>query len=336
MIREAIQKTVEGQDLTFEESRQVMSEVMSGEASDAQIAALLVSLRSKGEKQDEVNGFASVMREKSLRIEPNAQIVVDTCGTGGDSSGTFNISTASALIIAGANVAVAKHGNCCMSSKCGSADVFEELGVRIDITPKRVNECINNVGIGFLFAQIFHPSMKFAAPARRDIGIKTVFNLLGPLTNPAEANRQIIGVFDQSIMNLVANALVFLGCQRAMVVHSADGLDEISTIGETSALEIVGEEIRETTIVPSRLGIPQADLADLKGGTPQENAEIIRGILNGERGPQRDIAILNAAAALYICGEAMNLREGMEISAASIGSGSALKKLGEMIAFTNV
>lgn len=335
MIREAIIKTVEGQDLTLEEAHQAMTEIMNGETTDAQIAALLVSLRVKGETKEELTGFASVMREKSMRIEPEADVIADTCGTGGDSSGTYNISTAAALILSGAGVTVAKHGNRSMSSMCGSADVLEELGVKIDITPPRVNDCINRVGIGFLFAQAFHPSMKFAATARKEIGIKTVFNLLGPLTNPAGANHQIIGVFDRSKMALMANALVSLGCERAMVVHSADGLDEISTAGETAVIEVQGQEMKETTIVPPQLGISAAKLFELKGGSPKENADIIRRILNREKGPRREIALLNAGAALYICDAARSLSEGMDIAAESVDSGTALKKLGEMIAFTN-
>lgn len=306
MIREALPKVVKGQDLSREEASRVMEVLMSAQATDAQIAAFLTAMRMKGETVEELCGFASVMREKAAVIptqhapisRPGQRMLVDTCGTGGDAQGTFNISTAAAFVVAGAGIPVAKHGNRSASGLCGSADVIEALGVPLDLPPERVGRCIDEVGIGFLFAPLLHPAMKHVASARRQIRIRTLFNLLGPLTNPARALAQVIGVYDGALTEVLADVLNQLGCHRAFVVHGMDGLDEISTIGETKISEVRGGGVRTYLVRPEDFGLPRALLTDLKGGDGSANAEIIRQILQGTKGPQRDIVVLNAAAAI--------------------------------------
>lgn len=342
MILEALSKVVDGRDLTREEAACVMELLMSGQATDAQIGAFVTAMRMKGETVEELCGFATVMREKAavvptqysgLAPRPGQRRLVDTCGTGGDARGTFNISTASAFVAAGAGVPVAKHGNRSMSGPCGSADVMEALGIPLDLPPEQVGKCIDEVGIGFLFAPLLHPAMKHVGAARRQIRIRTLFNLLGPVTNPARASAQVIGVYDAALTEIVARVLNHLGCHRAFVVHGMDGLDEISTLGETKVSEVYGGEVQTYFIQPADLGVPKATLVDLKGGDPATNADIIRRILQGAKGPPRDIVLVNAGAAIVAGEGAQTLREGITAAELSIESGSAWEKLEKMLAF---
>ncbi|MDO8532627.1 MAG: anthranilate phosphoribosyltransferase [Dehalococcoidia bacterium] len=330
MIKEAIARLVEGRDLPMEEAAQVMREIMGGEATPAQMAAFLVALRAKGETVDEIAGLARIMREKAARVAVTGP-VVDTCGTGGDSQGTFNISTTAAFVVAGAGVKVAKHGNRAMSSHCGSADVLEALGVKIDLGPEGVARCLAEAGVGFMFAQVFHPAMKFVAPVRREIGIRTVFNILGPLTNPAGAQAQVIGVASPAFGPKLAQALQRLGARHVFVVHGAGGLDEISPAGETQVWETKDGQSREFKISPSDFGLAKSALADIKGGTVQENAQMVRDVLRGKPGPRRDVVVMNAAAALFVSGHARNLAEGARQAEESLDSGQAAQKLEALV-----
>lgn len=336
MVIEALRKVVERQDLTREEALAVMQEIMSGGASDAQIAAFLVALRMKGETVEELTGFATVMREKVARVETRAraaltgtdrEALVDTCGTGGDASNTFNISTATAFVVAGAGLPVAKHGNRSVSSLCGSADVVEALGINLELPPEVIGRCIDEVGIGFLYAPLLHKAMKYVMPARREIKIRTVFNILGPLTNPAGAAAQVMGVYDGTLTETLATVLRELGSKRAFVVHGFDGLDEISNTGETKVSELKEGKVTTYVITPEDFGIRRASLADLKGGDARENASIIKRILQGEKGPKRDVVLLNAAAGLAAGGKAEGLREGLELAKEAIDRGAAMEKL---------
>jgi anthranilate phosphoribosyltransferase len=331
MIKEAIEKVVSGSSLSFDEAARVMEEVMSGEASPAQIAAFITALRFKGETVAEISGLASVMRAKAVPVKVDPPLV-DTCGMGGDNSQTFNISTAVALVAAGAGLRVAKHGNRAMSSRCGSADVLEALGVKTDLGPEAVSECITKVGIGFMLAPVFHPAMRFAAAPRREIGIRTVFNILGPLTNPARAEFQVIGVPTPELGAKVAQTLYHLGTKRALVVHGSDGLDEIS-IGAKSLVWEVGESgvLPPYEVSPQELGFKEAGLDEIRGGTPQHNAQVLRRVLSGERGAKRDVVALNAAAALVVGGEAADLREGARLAEEVIDGGRALEKLRALV-----
>jgi anthranilate phosphoribosyltransferase len=331
MIKEAIEKVVSGGSLSFEEAAGVMEDVMSGEATPAQIAALATALRLKGETVDEISGLASVMRAKAVPVKADPPLI-DTCGMGGDNSQTFNISTAVALVAAGAGLRVAKHGNRAISSRCGSADVLEALGVKIDLGPEAVAECIAKVGIGFMLAPIFHPAMKFASAPRREIGIRTVFNILGPLTNPARAEFQVIGVPTPELGAKVAQALHRLGTRRALVVHGADGLDEIS-IGAKSLVWEVKESVVLTPfeVSPQELGFKEAGLSEIRGSTPEHNAQALRRVLGGERGAKRDVVAINAAAALVVGGKAADLREGARLAEEVIDSGRALEKLSALV-----
>ena len=341
MIIDALSKLVEGQDLTRDEASRVMEALMSGEATDAEIGAFLSAMRMKGETVEELYGFAAVMREKSAVVptqyaavsRPGDRMLVDTCGTGGDAQGTFNISTAAAFVVAGAGVPVAKHGNRSVSGPCGSADVIEALGVPLDLSPERVGRCIDEVGIGFLFAPLFHPAMKHVAAARRQIRVRTLFNLLGPLTNPARAFGQVIGVYDGALTEMLAGVLNQLGCHRAFVVHGMDGLDEISTIGKTKISEVRAGEVRTYFVQPEDFGVPRATLHDLKGGDATANAEIIRQVLQGVKGPHRDIVVLNAGAAIVAGKGAEDIRAGIAAAERSIGSGTAWEKLEKLVAF---
>jgi anthranilate phosphoribosyltransferase len=333
MIRDAIIAVVAGKSLSKEEAQQVTEEIMTGQATPAQIAAFLTALRVRGETVDEIVGMAMVMRAKATRV-PISVPVVDTCGTGGDASGTFNISTAAALVAAGAGVKVAKHGNRAMSSQCGSADVLEALGVKIELTPEQVATCIREVGFGFLFAPAFHPAMKFAAGPRREIGIRTIFNILGPLTNPAGARNQLLGVADASLLAKLASALSQLGSQHSWVVHGQDGVDELSLCAPTTIYEQRGGDIRSITITPEDAGLPRAKPQDLKGGSAQENAAILRRLLRGEQGPHRDVVLLNAGAVLVVAGKAATLREGVEQARQAVDSGAASKALDALLALT--
>jgi len=344
MIVEAIRKVVEGKDLTRDEAFAVMDSIMSGQATDAQIAAFLTGLRMKGETVEELVGFARVMREKVSLVKTrhrvqaslsgtDREMLVDTCGTGGDATGTFNVSTATAFVVAGAGIPVAKHGNRSVSSLCGSADVVEALGVRLDLPPERVGKCVDEVGIGFCYAPLLHKAMKYVMLARKEIRIRTVFNILGPLTNPARASAQVIGVYDGRLTAVMAQVLKELGTVRAFVVHGEDGLDEISNTCESRISEVRSNEVRTYVVRPEDFGLPRARMADLQGGSVADNAEIIRRILKGERGPKRDIVVLNAGAAIAAGGKAEDIAAGIAMAQHSIDSGAALDRLSRLVEF---
>ncbi len=334
MIKEAIASVVKGSDLSESEMTAVMEEIMTGGASPAQIGSFITALRMKGETVDEITGAARVMRAKVTKVAcpPDA---VDTCGTGGDESMTFNISTASAFVAAGTGLVVAKHGNRSVSSKSGSADVLKALGVNIEAEVSRVEECLKEAGIGFLFAPMLHGAMKYAAPVRREIGIRSIFNILGPLTNPAGAKNQIIGVYDPPLTDLVAKVLFNLGSNHAFIVRGEDGLDEITLTCETKITELKGSSIRSYHIKPEDFGFTRCSPGELKGGDPEENARIIMDVLKGENGPRREIVLLNSAAAITAGGRAKTLEEGIAVARGSIDTGSALKKLEELREITN-
>src|SRR5438046_5382526 len=318
---------------------------MSGASTNAQIAAFLVALRMKGETVEELIGFAQVMRQKVVRVRTRGdevagltgtdrEMLIDTCGTGGDAAGTFNVSTATAFVVAGAGLKVAKHGNRSVSSLCGSADVVETLGISLDLTPAKVARCVDEVGIGFLDAPLLHTAMKHLMAARREMGIRTVFNMLGPLTNPAGANAQVIGVYSPTLTEPLARVLAELGTHRAFVVHGADGLDEISNTGESRVSEVRGGGVRTMTVRPEDFGLTRASIADLRGGDREENAEIIRAVLGGETGPRRDIVLMNAAAALVAGARARDLKDGVAVAAQSIDSRAARGKLDALVALS--
>lgn len=337
MIKESISKIIAGQDLSEAEMVQVMEEIMTGAATPAQIGAFLVSLRIKGETVDEITGAARVMREKAVLIDtPKGQSVVDTCGTGGDSSGTFNISTTAAFITAGTGLIVAKHGNKSVSSKSGSADLLQALGVNIEAEQSRVEECLRQCGIGFLFAPMMHGAMKYAIGPRREIGIRTIFNLLGPLTNPAGAKNQVIGVYSDALTEPLANVLKRLGSNHVFVVHGRDGLDELTLTTTSVVSELKNGNVTTYEFDPRKHGFTFCDHADLKGEDPKANAQITLGILKGgENGPKADIAIMNAALAIVAGGKAKDFEEGIEQAKISISSGNAMDKLEDMIRLTN-
>ncbi|HEY81681.1 MAG TPA: anthranilate phosphoribosyltransferase [Dehalococcoidia bacterium] len=331
MIKEAIDSLVSGKSLTFEQAAGVMEEIMSGEATPAQIGAFVTALRIKGETVDEIAGLAGVMRDKAIPVAATPPIV-DTCGTGGDNCSSINISTAAAFVAAGAGLKIAKHGNRAMTSHCGSADVLEALGVKIDLGAEGVAQCLEKVGIGFMFAPVFHPAMKHAAAPRREIGIRTVFNILGPLTNPARAEHQVIGVPNKELGGKLASALHRLGTKHSLVVHSLDGMDEISISGPTLVWEVNTQGVSPAyEVSPADFGFKQARLDEIKGGTPEENARILRRILEGERGPQRDVVVMNAAAVLVAGNRAQNLREGVRLAEEAIDTGRAQEKLEGLI-----
>ena len=334
-IKQALSKVVEGQHLSEHEAEGVMEQIMSGQATTAQIGGLLIALRLKGETPAEVTGFARSMRRNAIPVRSRHSLLVDTCGTGGDRSGTFNISTTAAFVVAGAGLPVSKHGNRSVSSKCGSADVLQALGVCLDLTPQQVAACIDEVGIGFLYAPKLHPAMKHAIGPRREMGVRTVFNILGPLTNPAGAQAQILGVYDGALTEMMAQVLGALGSRAAFVVHGADGLDELSTTGPNRVSRLADGAVRTFTLTPEKVGLPRARIADLLGGDAEENAAITRRILDGEPGPRRDVVLLNAAACLVAGGQASTLIDGLQQAAHSIDSGAAKAKLEQMVAFTN-
>jgi anthranilate phosphoribosyltransferase len=335
-MKEAIRKVVEGHNLTRQEAAMAMDTIMQGNATPSQIAALITALHTKKESVDEITGFAEKMREHATTIYPRVKNLVDTCGTGGDHAGTFNISTISALVAAGAGVPIAKHGNRSITSRCGSADLLEALGVKIDIEPKAVEQCINEVGLGFIYAPNFHQAMRFAAPTRKEIGISTVFNILGPLSNPASASAQVLGVFHADLTEIMAAVLKNLGVKHALVVHGNDGLDEISLCEQTRVTELKEGKISTYQIKPEDFGLLRVGSEELRGGSAQENAEIaIRILQNEEKEARRQVVLLNAAAAIYVGGLAQDLREGLKLAAGSVDSGAAKKKLEGLVQFTS-
>ena len=333
MIKEAIATLVTGKSLSMDQAEAAMTEIMNGEVTPAQFGAFVTALRVKGETSEEIAGMAKVMRAKAIQVHADGP-VVDTCGTGGDGSSTFNISTAAAFVVAGAGLKVAKHGNRAASSRCGSADVLEALGVKIEMSADQVQRCLSEVGIGFMFAPSFHPAMRYAGPPRREIGIRTVFNILGPLTNPAGAKAQVLGVADAALMEKMAEVLRTLGCQHALVVHGEDGLDEITISRKTQVCELEGGRIRKYMISPEDLGLSRDSLDNIRGSTPADNAVLVRRILAGAAGPQRDVVLMNAAAAIVAGGKAKTLQEGAGFAAQAIDSGSALAKLDCLIKFS--
>lgn len=339
-ISEAIKKVIDRENLNASEAAAVLEQIMTGQCFESQIAALLIALRMKGETVDELTGFATVMRAKAHAVAPLAfqntgEILIDTCGTGGDVSGSFNISTAAAFVVAGCGLRVAKHGNRSVSSHCGSADVMEMLGVKIELTPEQIASCIDEVGIGFLHAPLLHEAMKHVAPVRRQLGVRTIFNMLGPLTNPARANVQVIGVYAPHLTEMFAHTLKSLGSLRAFVVHGSDGLDEITITGASRITELKNGEVKTYTVEPEDFGLPRATLAEIKGGDAKHNAEIVVQVLSGEKSARRDIVLLNAAAALVVGNQANDLQEGIHLAVESIDSGSAIAKLQQLIEITS-
>ncbi len=335
MIKEATQKLVDKANLTADESREVMKEIMSGQATSAQIAAFLTALRMKGETVEEIAAFAEIMKGCSSRIHPHVNgRLVDTCGTGGDKTKTFNVSTAAAFVVAGAGVAIAKHGNRSVTSHSGSADVLEKLGFNLGMSGEAVQDSIEQVSIGFMFAPAFHPAMKYAIGPRREIGIRTIFNVLGPLTNPAGANAQVLGVYDRNLTAPLARALERLGCEEAMVVHGLDGLDEISTVGKTAIAWLREGEVKTIETTPKHFGVKCATVNAIKGTTPEESAELLFKILHGRCNgddSKRDIVLVNAAAGIIVGGKAEDFSCGMDLSREAINSGAAYKKLKALV-----
>jgi anthranilate phosphoribosyltransferase len=334
-IREGIEKIVNRVNLAEADMIDVMNEIMTGEATPLQVAALLTALRMKGETVEEITGAARVMREKAHRVNVGSKTILDTCGTGGDQKGTFNISTTVAFVLAGAGINVAKHGNRSVSSQSGSADVLGALGVKVDAPKERVEECISKIGIGFLFAPLLHEAMKYAVQPRRDIGIRTIFNILGPLTNPAVATHQLIGIYSGELVSMIAHVLKNLGSVRAMVVHGLEGLDEISLCGPTQVAELRDGEVKEYVIEPEQFGLKRCRLEELHGGSPTQSAVIVRGVLDGKTGPARDVILLNSGAALYISANAATIHDGIRLASESIDSGKARRKLEQLVEMTN-
>ena len=333
MIQDAIQAVVEGQNLSVEQAAAAMDEIMSGEATPSQFGAFVTALRMKGETVDEIVGMARVMRDKSMRVEVGGR-VVDTCGTGGDNSGSFNISTTAAFVVAGAGEKVAKHGNRSMSGSTGSADVLEALGVKIDLTPESVARCIEEVGFGFMFAQGFHPSMRFAAGPRREIGIRTVFNILGPLTNPANASRQLIGAADSSIADRMAHVLGQLGSEKVLVVHGSDGMDELTITGPSTVWQLENGQVSTYEVTPGELGLTLSDADSIRVESPEDSARIARSVLAGDPGAHRDVVLMNAAAALVAAGRSDTLAAGVELATDSIDTGEAQSRLNALVALS--
>jgi anthranilate phosphoribosyltransferase len=334
VISEAIKKLVERQDLDRHEMHAVFGEMMDGKASDVQKSALLIALRMKGETAEEITGAAMAMRERVTPLNIDGAQVIDTCGTGGDGRGTFNISTIAALVAAGGGALVAKHGNRAVSSSCGSADLLMELGVAIDLDAPRMSEVLRRTGISFLFAPKLHPAMGAVVGVRRELGVRTIFNILGPLTNPAFARRQVLGVYADSLVDVVARVLVALGAQHALVVHSRDGLDEISISAPTRICEVAYGRVRTFDLMPEDLGIQRQPLEAVRGGDARTNAAIARAVLGGEGGPRADIVAANAGAALYVAGAAPTIRDGVALARQAIATGKAMQKLEQLIAVT--
>jgi anthranilate phosphoribosyltransferase len=333
-IREAIEKLVSRSDLSEAEMVEVMNQIMTGEATPLQVAAFLTALRMKGETVEEITGAARVMRDKAHRVKVASKTVLDTCGTGGDQKRTFNISTTAAFVVAGAGVKVAKHGNRSVSSQSGSADVLSALGVKVDAPANTVEACIDQIGIGFLFAPLLHGAMKYAVQPRRDIGIRTIFNLLGPLTNPAMASHQLIGLYGGDLVAVVAHVLKKLGSARAMVVHGLEGLDEISPCGPTKVAELRDGTVREYMLEPAQLGVKPCRLEEICCRGVEESAAIVRRVLDGEKGAAREVVLLNSGAALYVSGQADSIEQGLQLAASSIDSGRARDKLNQLVQMT--
>lgn len=334
IVQGGISRVIEGQHLNREEARSIMEAIMSGESTSAQIGGLLTALRIKGETVDEITGFAEAMRNHSSRLHTETSQLLDTCGTGGSGIHKFNISTTSAIVAASVSVRVAKHGNRSASGRAGSADVLEALGVNIHLNAEQAKRCLDNIGICFLFAQVYHPSMKYAAAPRKELGIRTVFNMLGPLTNPAGADRQVLGVYDATKTETIAHVLRELGSKRALVVTSSEGLDEISISSTTRVSELKNGEVLTYDLHPQELGLGVYPLGEVIGGDPAKNAEIIHRVLQGEKGAYRDVVLANAGACIYVSGLADSIREGVTIAAESIDSGKAYSKLEQLIQTT--
>ena len=335
MIQAALAELLEGRHLPREQAREVMDEIMRGEATQAQIGGFLIAMRLNGESADEIAGCAEAMRAHVLPVRPQRDDLVDTAGTGGDGAGTLNISTAAAIVAAAAGAGVAKHGNRAVSSASGSADVLEALGFQLEQTPERIAQSIDELGFGFMFAPAHHPAMRHAAPVRRELAARTVFNVLGPLTNPAGARAQVIGVYSPSLVRTLAEVLAQLGARRAFVVHGAHGIDELSPAGPNDVCEVVDGEVRERVIDPIDLGVQRCDPAELNGGSPAENADAIRQVFAGAEGGRRDAILLNAAGAIAASGHAEGLREGLELARLAIDSGAAGERVDELARFTH-
>ena len=335
MIQQALQRVLDGRDLSRDETRQVMGEIMAGEATPAQIGGFLVALRAKGETADEIAGCAEAMRAHVLSVRPRRDDLVDTAGTGGDGARTINISTAAALVAAAAGAAVAKHGNRAVSSACGSADVLEALGFSLEQEPDRIARSIDELGFGFLFAPSHHPAMRHAAPVRKELATRTVFNVLGPLTNPAGARAQVVGVYSPDLVRTIADVLATLGARRAFVVHGAGGIDELSPVGPNLVAEVVDGAVRERTLDPeAELGLPRCGVDELRGGTPAENATAVRDVFAGADGGRRSAVLLNAAGAIAAAGHAEDLGEGLEIARETVDSGAAAARLEQLVSFS--
>ncbi|WIW69748.1 MULTISPECIES: anthranilate phosphoribosyltransferase [Anaerosinus] len=333
MLKKYLSKVIKGEHLSQEESRQAMQIIMNGNATDAQIGSFLTALKVKGEISEEISGFAHTLLQHADRVK-HSKPVICPCGTGGDTKGTFNVSTTVAFVLAGGGVAVAKHGNRSVSSACGSADVLSQLGVIVDKSADKVSEEIEHLDIGFLFAPALNKAMRVVANPRKELGFRTVFNLLGPIINPAQLDYQLVGVYEESLTEKVAEVLNLIGVKQAMVVHSEDGMDEISTNFPTKVSEMRNGKVKTYHIDPQRYGFKRGTLADYQGGNPEENAKIIRAILNGEKGPKRDIVLLNAAAGFYITNKTPSITEGIRLAEKTIDSGAALVKLEALIAFS--
>jgi anthranilate phosphoribosyltransferase len=334
MIKDAIAKLAEKTHLAEKDAEEVMLEIMSGAATAAQTAAYLMGLRLKGETEEEIAGSVKAMRSKALRLRASDPLVVDTCGTGGDGLHTFNISTAAAFVVAGGGLTVAKHGGKAVSSRCGSADVLAALGVRVDLPPERVEECVNSIGIGFLFAPLFHGAMKHCAQVRQDLGIRTLLNIMGPMSNPARAGFQVLGVYDERLMELMARVLLGLGTQHCFIVHGMDGLDEITLTDRTKVSEGRAGVVSTYFVEPKDFGLQRVKPRDLAGGTAEENAHIVREVLQGRSGARKDIVCVNAAPAFVAGRKAKTLQEGYELACRVVQSGAAYEKLERLIAFT--
>jgi anthranilate phosphoribosyltransferase len=334
MFKENLSKIIGKNNLNEEEMSQMITDIFSGDITDAQIGAMMAALATKGETFEELAGAARAMRRKALRIQTSAATVVDTCGTGGDGARTFNISTTTAFVVAACGVTVAKHGNRSVSSRCGSADLLEALGVKLDTDPEIVEEAVQEIGIGFLFAPLYHSAMKYAAKARKEVGLRSIFNMLGPLTNPAGANCQLLGVYAPELTEMFAHALQLLGAKRSLVVHGHDGLDEISVCAPTRVSELKDGLIRTYDIYPETFFGQPAEPDNLLGGYPEENAQITRNILNGEKGPKRNVVLINAAAALMAAGLAKDIEEGIRRAETAIDEGAATRKMEALIDYT--